>query len=167
MKKINLFKTLLDILVFIFLIVTITVVIFIIRVGGVSISHINMIGIESWNFFYWFIAIVSLMTYIIFLRGLYFLRKTAKIVTNQYFSNKNISNSKKAGTHFLLAGTLYFFIIEILWINTMIDLGQFEIGTDFDIIAPLTLMIIGVFFIIQSKNILLAKSFKEENELTV
>ena len=76
MKKINLFKTLLDILVFIFLIVTITVVIFIIRVGGVSISHINMIGIESWNFFYWFIAIVSLMTYIIFLRGLYFLKKT-------------------------------------------------------------------------------------------
>jgi len=36
-----------------------------------------------------------------------------------------------------------------------------------DLIAPLTLMIIGVFFIIHSKNLLLAKSFKDENELTV
>ncbi len=167
MKKNNLFKTLLDILIFLFFIGTITLIVFIIRIGGVNISHIDITNIETWNFFYWLIAIVSLMTYIIFLRGLYFLRKTAKIVTNQYFSDKNISNSKKAGIHFLLAGTLYFFIIVILWINIMIDLGQFEIGTDFDIIAPLTLMIIGVFFMIHSRNLLLAKSFKEENELTV
>jgi len=166
MKKNNVFKTLLDILVFIFLIGTISTIIFIIRVGRFTINHV-IIDVENWNLFFWFIAVVSLLTYIIFLRGLYFLRKIAKIVSVQYFSDINISNSKKVGIHFLLSGILYFFIIVILWINRLIDLGQFEIGTDFDIIVPLTLMIIGVFFIIHARNLLLAKSFKEENELTV
>jgi len=165
MKKIKLFKTLLDILVFIFSIGVISTVVFIIRVGRFTINHV-IIDVENWSFFYWFIAIVSLMSYIIFLRGLYFLRKIAKVVSEQYFSDINVSNSKKVGTHFLLAGILYLFIIVILWINRLIDLGQFEIGTDFDLISPLTLIIIGVFFMIQSKNLLLAKSFKEENELT-
>ena len=55
----------------------------------------------------------------------------------------------------------------ILWIEESIDSGEFTIGTDMDLIPPLSLMIIGTFFILQSKNLLLAKSFKDENELTV
>jgi len=166
MKKINLFKTLLDILIFLFLIWVTPWLFYVFPYERTTLGSVT-IDIESWSLFFWFLAIIGLIAYLVFLRGLYFLRKVAKVFSEQYFSDGNISNSKKAGIHFLLAGTLYFSIIMILWLNRLIDLGQFEIGYDMDIITPLTLMIIGVFFIIHSKNLLLAKSFKEENELTV
>ena len=134
--------------------------------GKTSINNVT-IDIENWNLFYWLLAITALTTYVIFLKGLYFLRKVARILSDKHFSDMNIIHSKKAGIHFLLAGGLYFLIIVFLWLNRSITTGVIEIGTDMDLIAPLSLTIIGVFFIIQSKNLSLAKSFKEENELTV
>ena len=168
MKSNRLFKILLDILCFIYLTWLIAPIIFIINVGGVTINHdIVVKDIENWDFYNWFIAVVSLLTYIIFLRGLYFLRKVARVLPYQYFSDINISNSKKVGAQFLLAGTLYFSIIMILWIEESIDLREFSIGTDMDLVPSLSLMLIGTFFILQSKNLLLAKNFKDENDLTV
>ncbi len=165
MKKITLFKMLLDILCFFFLLWFIAFIA-IVPTGKTTFNHLT-IDIENWNLFYWSISIASLITSIIFMRGLYYLRKVARLLAEKYFSDINIINSKKVGVHFLLAGALYSSIIVILWLKESIETGEFEIGTDMDLIAPLTLMIIGVFFIIQSKNLLLAKSFKEENELTV
>jgi len=165
MKKITLFKILLDVLCFFFLLWFIAFIA-IVPTGKTTFNHIT-IAIENWNLFYWSISIVSLITFIIFIRGLYYLRKVVRLLSKKYFSDINITNSKKVGVHFLIAGVLYSSIIIILWLNKSIKTGEFEIGTDMDLIAPLTLMIIGVFFIIHSKNLLLAKSFKDENELTV
>ena len=57
-------------------------------------------------------------------------------------------------------------VIMILgWIGKLRE-GLFEFVYDINLMVPLFLMIIGLFFMIQSEALLVAKNFKEENELT-
>jgi len=165
MKNTILFKTLVDIL-YILHYIGLVGIIFIIPFGIVNINQVNM-NVEDWSLFYWFISIISLITYIIFLRGLYYLRKMARfLLTNKYFSGKIIENLKKSGNHFLLTGIISFALFFILWLNKLYG-GKFELIYDTNLLIPLFLTIIGMFFIIQSNTLVLAKNFKEENELTV
>jgi hypothetical protein len=165
MKKAILFKTLVDIL-YILHFIGLIGIIFIIPFGTVNINQINM-SVEDWSLFYWSIFIVSLFAYIIFLRGLYFLRKMAKfLLTNKYFSDDTIVNLKKSGNNFLYTGIISFALIVVLWISKLTG-GKFELIYDNNLLIPLFLSIIGMFFIIQSNALNLAKGIKEENELTV
>jgi len=107
MKNIILFKTLVDIL-YILHFIGIVGIIFIIPFGIVNINQVNM-NVEDWSLFYWFTSIISLITYIIFLRGLYYLRKMARfLLTNKHFSENIIENLKKSGNLFLLTGIISF-----------------------------------------------------------
>jgi hypothetical protein len=103
----------------------------------------------------------------VFLRGLYFLRKMARfLLSSKYFSDNIIRNLKKSGNHFLLTSLISFALIFAQWIGKMVD-GKIELAYDQELLVPLFLAIIGIFFIIQSSTLDLAKSLKEENELTV
>jgi hypothetical protein len=165
MKNTILFKTLVDIL-YILHFIGLVGIIFIIPFGIVNINQVN-INVEDWSLFYWLISIISLITYILFLRGLYYLRKMARfLLTNKYFSEKIIANLKKSGIHFLLTGIISFLLFFILWINKLYG-GKFELTYDSNLLIPLFLTIIGMFFIIQSNTLDLAKNIKKENELTV
>lgn len=165
MKKAILFKTLVDIL-YILHFIGLIGIIFIIPFGTVNINQVNM-SVEDWSLFYWSIFIVSLFAYIIFLRGLYFLRKMARfLLTNKYFSDNTIENLKKSGNNFLYTGIISFALIVVLWISKLTG-GKFELIYDNNLLIPLFLSIIGMFFIIQSNALNLAKGIKEENELTV
>lgn len=165
MKNAILFKTLVDIL-YILHFIGLIGIIFIIPFGIVNINQVNM-TVEDWSLFYWFISIISLITYIIFLRGLYYLRKMARfLLTNKYFSEKIIKNLKKSGNHFLLTGIISFALFFILSLNKLYG-GKFELIYDSNLLIPLFLTIIGMFFIIQSNALVLAKNIKEDNELTI
>jgi hypothetical protein len=165
MKNIILFKTLVDIL-YILHFIGIVGIIFIIPFGIVNINQVNM-NVEDWSLFYWFTSIISLITYIIFLRGLYYLRKMARfLLTNKHFSENIIENLKKSGDLFLLTGIISFALFFIIWLNKLYG-GKFELIYDSNLLIPLFLTIIGMFFIIQSNTLVLAKNFKKENELTV
>lgn len=84
-------------------------------------------SVEDWSLFYWSIFIVSLFAYIIFLRGLYFLRKMARfLLTNKYFSDNTIENLKKSGNNFLYTGIISFALIVVLWISKLTG-GKFEL----------------------------------------
>ena len=165
MKKTILFKTLVDILYFLHFIGLIGMI-FIIPFGIVNINQVDM-NVEDWNLFYWVISFISLITYIIFLRGLFYLRKMARfLLSNKYFSENIIKNLKKSGKHFLLTGIISFTLIFAHWLNKLYG-GKLELIYDTNFIIPLFLTIIGMFFIIQSNTLALAKNIKEENELTV
>ncbi len=165
MKNTILFKSLVDILYILHFIGLIGIVV-IIPFGIVNINQVN-INIEDWSMLYWAITILTFITYIIFLRGLYFLRKMARfLLSNKYFSEKIIGNLKKSGNHFLLTGIISFALYTILWLNKLYG-GKFELIYDTNLLVPLFLTIIGMFFIIQSNTLNLAKNIKEENELTV
>lgn len=165
MKKTILFKTLVDILYILHFIGLIGIIL-IIPFGTVHINQVN-INVEDWNLFYWLVFIVSLFAYIIFLRGLYYLRKMARfLLSNKYFSDSIIQNLKKSGNHFLYTGIISFTLFIALWISKLTG-GKFELIYDNNLLIPLFLTIIGMFFIIQSNTLNLAKGIKEENELTV
>lgn len=165
MKKVILFKTLVDIL-YILHFIGLIGVLFIIPFGTINSNQINM-SVDDWSLFYWSIFIVSLFAYIIFLRGLYFLRKMARfLLMNKYFSDDTIETLKKSGTHFLYTGIISFALIVVLWISKLTR-GKFELIYDNNLLIPLFLTLIGMFFIIQSNALNLAKGIKEENELTV
>ena len=165
MKKAILFKTLVDIL-YILHFIGLIGIIFIIPFGTININQINM-SVEDWSLFYWSIFIVNLFAYIIFLRGLYFLRKMARfLLTNKYFSDDTIVNLKKSGNNFLYTGIISFALIVVLCISKLTG-RKFELIYDNNLLIPLFLSIIGMFFIIQSNALNLAKGIKEENELTV
>jgi hypothetical protein len=80
--------------------------------------------------------------------------------------NINSSNMKKSENHFLLTGIISFILYALLWIYKIYG-GKFELSYDSNILVPLFLTIIGLFFIIQSNTLDLAKNINEENELTV
>jgi len=165
MKKTILFKTLVEILYTLHFVGLIGII-FIMPFGVVNINQVN-VNVEDWSLFYWVISIVSLIAYIIFLRGLHYLRKMARfLLSNKYFSENIIKNLKKSGNHFLLTGIISFALFVALWLNKLYG-GKFELIYDTNLIVPLFLTIIGMFFIIQSNTLVLAKNIKEENELTV
>ena len=165
MKNSVLFKTLID---FLFFLHAFAFPGFLVMLPlGTSTNIEFTFDVENWTLMYWAFLILSLTVYVTFLRGLYFLRKVARLLlSKKYFTQEFISNMKTTGTHFLIAGTLYFVLLLGIWINKL-TIGQFELKYNTNVITPLFICIIGLFFIIQSRTFTLAKKFKEENELTV
>ena len=165
MKKSFLFKSLVDYLYILnvggFLLLLITI-----SFGFVEINEIKGSD-EDWSVLAISISCVSALTCIVFLRGVYYLRKIARhLLTNKYFSKQIIKYLKISGTHFLLAGVMFVVIMILRWIGKL-RVGLFEFVYDTNLMVPLFLMIIGLFFMIQSEALLVAKNFKEENDLTV
>jgi len=165
MKKSFLFKSLVDYLYILnvggFLLLLITI-----SFGFVEINEIKG-SYEDWSVLAISISCVSALTCIVFLRGVYYLRKIARhLLTNKYFSKQIIKYLKISGTHFLLAGVMFVVIMILRWIGKL-RVGLFEFVYDTNLMVPLFLMIIGLFFMIQSEALLVAKNFKEENDLTV
>ena len=165
MKKSFLFKSLVDYLYILnvggFLLLLITI-----SFGFVEINEIKGSD-EDWSVLAISIICVSVLTCIVFLKGVYYLRKMARhLLTNKYFSKQIIKYLKISGTHFLLAGVMFVVIMILRWIGKL-RAGLFEFVYDTNLMVPLFLMIIGLFFMIQSEALLVAKNFKEENDLTV
>ena len=165
MKKSILFKSLVDYLYFLnigfFCLLLITI-----PFGLIEINEINGNG-ERWSVLAISISCICILTCIVFLRGVYYLRKMARhLLTHKYFSKQIIRSLKISGTHFLLAGVMFVVIMILGWIGKLRE-GLFEFVYDINLMVPLFLMIIGLFFMIQSEALLVAKNFKEENELTV
>ena len=165
MKKSFLFKSLVDYLYILnvggFLLLLITF-----SFGFVEINVIKG-GDEHWSLLAISISCISVLTCIVFLRGVYYLRKMARhLLIHKYFSKQIIKCLKISGTHFLLAGVMFVVIMILRWIDKL-RVGLFEFVYDTNLMVPLFLMIIGLFFMIQSEALLVAKNFKEENDLTV
>lgn len=164
MKKSLLLKTLLNGLCFLCLL-WLTPVLMVLK-GKTTINNID-IDIYHWNLFEWFVSILAVISSIFFLRGLFLLRKSVNILVTDYLSESNIENSNKTGFSFFVSGAVYFFVILILWLHEVISSKEIIIGYDMDLLVPLVIVIIGVFFMIQADKISEAKVIKEENELTI
>lgn len=174
MRNKFLFKTMIDILYITFLLVFVALVITIplgfmaegkLIIGGKpSVMIYDGVGIGVFPII---VTILKIVCYAIFLRGLYFLRKVAHfILRNQLFDKELIEKIKIAGNHFLYTGVLYFATLFLAFIGRMTN-GKLALSYDVNLMIPCFLVIIGLFFVIQSEALLTAKGSKEENELTV
>ena len=126
-----------------------------------NIKSVNM------DLAHWTVLLIGIITYIIFYRGLFYLKKVASLLLlNNFFSSKIIINLNKSGRNFIYTGTLYLATIVIIWIGN-ISKGTIILTYNILILIPFLLIIFGLFFIIQSNALALARKMKDENDLTI
>lgn len=158
MKNSFLFKSMIDI--FFLLQVLGLIALF----GKILIAFMPVKNMEPVHLNEWVFLISNCIVYIIFLRGLFFLRKIAgEFLRNKTLTKTVMSLMKKTGIHFTLAGLIL--LITILT-EKLFDL-QLEPITELFNVTPIFLVIIGLFFIIQSQTLLEAIKMKNENDLMV
>ena len=171
MKTNRVLKTLIDIL-FILHCVGLIGFLFILPFGIFSIN-IAEAPVTSYKeltelpILYWMGIALSFLSYIIFLFGLYYLRRTANYVLNNNFMQiQVIENLKRSGNMFSIAGVFLMVTYAIFWLSRL-SLGTIKLTYGTNLMIPLFLIIIGLFFILQSNALFKAKSIKEENDLTI
>ena len=157
MKKAVLFKTLIDIIFYLYVIGLIAILL------KSPFNLTKETNLEQPNFLYWLILAIDGICYFIFLRGLYFLRKMARIFLSEKYFTKTVAISmQSSGNQFIYAG-----LLSILgWTLGLIFNIAIDPSNTLRII-PLFIIIIGLFFTIQSKALLSAIEIKNENDLTV
>jgi hypothetical protein len=158
------FKTLIDIL-FIFQGFGILGAFLIMPFGVTKINQINL-DVSEWSMIYWSLLVLSLIAFIGFILGVFFLRKVGRyLLSNQYFAIEIINNLKSSGRFFIYSGVISFSVLVISWII------KFNYGNvllyNTDIVLPIFITIVGLFFIIQSDVLLVSKNAKEYNDLTI
>ena len=164
MKYKQLLKTLIDVLFFLHL--TLLIVALLVLLFGVGSEFINVKDLDgtAWT---WTAGIIALICAILFLRGLYYLRLIAnQLLSQAYFSNSIIKNLQQSGNDFVLSGSLILLISFVLWIGNIFH-GELNLRLDTEHLGALFLIIVGLFFSIQSKTLTLARAIKAENDLTV
>jgi len=100
MKQNILFKTLIDILFFLHCFGLLgALVILPTNIGTIIQANIS---VEYWNITHWVIFILSTLGYMLFLIGIYFLRKMARnYLSNKPFSINIIQYLKKSGKYYM------------------------------------------------------------------
>jgi len=126
-----------------------------------NIKNINM------DFAHWSVLLTGIITYILFFRGLFYLKKVASaLLLNDLFSSKVVINLNRSGKNFIFTGILYLSSLLILWIGN-ISKGKISLSYNILTLIPFLLIIFGLFFIIQSNALEMARDIKNENDLTI
>lgn len=159
MKNSILFKSLIDIFFFIHVLGLIAIL-FKFPLGLIEVKNIETPQISDW-----IIMAINAFVYFIFLRGLFFLRKMARILLSQEksFSKPVVDYMRICGNQFVYAGLIS---IVMLLIGKLLELNIAPIYKSYSI-TPIFLLIVGLFFVIQSRTLSLAINLKNENDLVV
>jgi len=158
MKNSLLFKSLIDIFFLLHLIGLIALLMKI-PLGFIPVKNIEPLHLSGWIF-----LIINCIVYLIFLRGLFFLRKIAReFLLNKTLSKTVVDFMKKTGNQFTLAGLISLIIILT---EKLFDLQIETIPKSFSI-TPIFLVIVGLFFTVQSQTLLNAIKIKDENDLMI
>ena len=167
MKKINILKTIVDLL----WIFSMPVVLIIIGVSFttffVDLSDLNIeldtININQNDLFSKILFVISSLNYLLLIVALYFFRK---VVTNfvrvRVFEEVVISSFKKIGNLLTFSG----FISLIISIIGKIYFEQ-KVSLEFGLNQHLVLICLGLFFLVLSEIFKIAKNAKQENDLTI
>ncbi|MBU3820802.1 DUF2975 domain-containing protein [Flavobacteriaceae bacterium XHP0103] len=164
MAKNFIFKTLIDIL-FIFQGFGIFGAFVLAPFGIAKINQVNLAD-NKWPTHFWILLLLGIIAYIMFMIGIYHLRKVGRyLLSKRYFTVEIISNLKRSGVFLIFSGVLGLMGFIINWILRLEANYNAIYGTE--IALPFFIGIVGLFFVIQSEALLFAKNFKEENDLTI
>jgi hypothetical protein len=167
MKKINILKTIVDLL----WIFSMPVVLIIIGVSFttffVDLSDLNIeldtININQNDLFSKILFVISSLNYLLLIVALYFFRKVlTNFVRVTVFEELVISSFKKIGNLLTFSG----FISLIISIIGKIYFEQ-KVSLEFGLNQHLVLICLGLFFLVLSEIFKIAKNAKQENDLTI
>lgn len=158
MKNSLLFKSLIDILFFLH-VLGLFVILLRFPLGIFDVTEMEPLHLGEW-----IILIIYCFIYLVLLRGLFFLRKTArKLLQNKIFTRYVAYSTMISGYHFIIAGILLF-LIKLS--ENLFQLNFESIPKSFSV-TPIFLLMVGLFFILQSEILLKAIDIKGENDLTI
>jgi len=167
MKKINILKTIVDLL----WIFSMPVVLIIIGVSFttffVDLSDLNIeldtININKNDLFSKILFVISSLNYLLLIVALYFFRKVlTNFVRVRVFEEVVISSFKKIGNLLTFSG----FISLIISIIGKIYFEQ-KVSLEFGLNQHLVIICLGLFFLVLSEIFKIAKNAKQENDLTI
>lgn len=166
MKSEKLFKILID-LIFVLQILGFITLIFVIP--SFTFVKINMqdTSVQNWTIFHWLLLLTSFSSYVLFVFGIFYLRKFSKtLLTEKYFSIYVISNAMKIGKMFVYSGSIMILLYLIQFISRFTN-GKIQLVYNTEFVFSLFIIAIGLFFLILSKILNSGVQLKQENDLTI
>ncbi len=135
-----------------------------------KIADIEFQGLDGyWNLpvLYWIGIGLSILTYILFLIGINYLRKTAnQFISKSFYSIKTSKDLRFSGVFLVLSALILTLTYLMFWLMDVSG-GSVKLILGTDVMIPLFLCIVGFFFILQSKVLEQARLFKEDSNLTI
>ena len=167
MKKINILKTIVDLLwIFsmpvVLIIIGVSFTTFFVDLSDLNIE-LNTINMNQNDLFSKILFVVSSLNYLLLIVALYFFRKVlTNFVSVRVFEEVVISSFKKIGNLLTFSG----FISLIISIIGKIYFEQ-KVSLEFGLNQHLVLICLGLFFLVLSEIFKIAKNAKQENDLTI
>ena len=167
MKKINILKTIVDLLwIFsmpvVLIIIGVSFTTFFIDLSDLNIE-LNTINMNQNDLFSKILFVVSSLNYLLLIVALYFFRKVlTNFIRVRIFEEVVISSFKKIGNLLTFSG----FISLIISIIGKIYFEQ-KVSLEFGLNQHLVLICLGLFFLVLSEIFKIAKNAKQENDLTI
>ena len=167
MKKINILKTIVDLLwIFsmpvVLIIIGVSFTTFFIDLSDLNIE-LNTINMNQNDLFSKILFVISSLNYLLLIVALYFFRK---VVTNfvrvRVFEEVVISSFKKIGNLLTFSGFISLIISRIGKIYF-----EQKVSLEFGLNQHLVLICLGLFFLVLSEIFKIAKNAKQENDLTI
>ena len=167
MKKINILKTIVDLLwIFsmpvVLIIIGVSFTTFFVDLSDLNIE-LNTINMNQNDLFSKILFVISSLNYLLLIVALYFFRKVlTNFVRVRIFEEVVISSFKKIGNLLTFSG----FISLIISIIGKIYFEQ-KVSLEFGLNQHLVLICLGLFFLVLSEIFKIAKNTKQENDLTI
>jgi hypothetical protein len=167
MRKINILKAIVDLLwIFsmpiVLLIIGFSIAIFFVDLGELNIK-INSVNFNSDTLLSKTLLVISALNYLLIIAALYFFRKVLNyFIRVKIFEETVITSFKKIGNLLSVSGIISLTI-------SMISKVYFEqkISLEFGLNQHIVIICLGLFFIILSEIFQIAKTAKQENDLTI
>ena len=167
MKKINILKTIVDLLwIFsmpvVLIIIGVSFTTFFIDLSDLNIE-LNTINMNQNDLFSKILFVVSSLNYLLLIVALYFFRKVlTNFVSVRVFEEVVISSFKKIGNLLTFSGFISLIISRIGKIYF-----EQKVSLEFGLNQHLVIICLGLFFLVLSEIFKIAKNAKQENDLTI
>ena len=167
MKKINILKTIVDLLwIFsmpvVLIIIGVSFTTFFVDLSDLNIE-LNTINMNQNDLFSKILFVVSSLNYLLLIVALYFFRKVlTNFVRVRVFEEVVISSFKKIGNLLTFSGFISLIISRIGKIYF-----EQKVSLEFGLNQHLVLICLGLFFLVLSEIFKIAKNAKQENDLTI
>lgn len=158
MKNSVMLKSLIDFFFFVH------VIGFVASLGGLLFGFVDVGNVKVPEYGKWIVLIGNFVVYLLFLVGLFFLRKMARIfLSRNHFSEPLAGYMKITGNYFIYAALISALVSLVA---TFFDFDYKSVDKLLSI-SPVFLIIVGLFFTIQSKTLHQAVKLKSENDLII
>ena len=171
MKTNLLLKNLIDIL-FILMITGLAGFLIILPFGifNTSIGNVSLNGYEdvfSLSMLYWLAVAISIISYILMLVALYYLKRTARhFLDNNLLKKQVIENLNKSGLYLVITAIAVTVSYLLTWIASF-NGTTISVQYGNNIFVPVFITIVGLFFKLISNTLKSVRLMKAEHDLTI